>query len=101
MAKQLSNAQEKVERAQRHAEDKRQASQQAIERLQQEYENMALERRDNDKQVEETRKEADEVERKVRGIWSILRIRSHVYAYGDPDGRTSKEERGRVERVVD
>ncbi|KAI0060855.1 hypothetical protein BV25DRAFT_1827411 [Artomyces pyxidatus] len=63
--KQLSNAQEKLERAQRHAEDKRQASQQAIERLQREYEDMALERRDNDKHVEELRGEADEVERKM------------------------------------
>lgn len=63
--KQLSNAQEKLERAQRHAEDKRLASQQTIERLQREYEEMAIERRDNDKQVEELRAEADEIERKM------------------------------------
>ncbi|KAH9951445.1 Nuf2 family-domain-containing protein [Amylocystis lapponica] len=63
--KQLSNAQEKLERAQRHAEDKRLASQQTIERLQREYEEMSLERRDNDKQVEELRADADEVERKM------------------------------------
>ncbi|CCM06381.1 uncharacterized protein FIBRA_08640 [Fibroporia radiculosa] len=63
--KQLSNAQEKLERAQRHAEDKRLASQQTIERLQREYEEMAVERRDNDKQVEELRAEADEIERKM------------------------------------
>ncbi|PCH34940.1 hypothetical protein WOLCODRAFT_141390 [Wolfiporia cocos MD-104 SS10] len=63
--KQLSNAQEKFDRAQRHAEDKRLASQQALERLQREYEEMAVERRENDKQVEELRREADEVERKM------------------------------------
>lgn len=63
--KQLSNAQEKLERAQRHAEDKRIASQHTIERLQREYEEMAVERRDNDRQVEELRAEADEIERKV------------------------------------
>ncbi|KAH9901654.1 Nuf2 family-domain-containing protein [Cubamyces lactineus] len=63
--KQFSNAQEKLERAQRHAEDKRIASQQTIERLQREYEEMAVERRDNDRQVEELRAEADEIERKM------------------------------------
>lgn len=65
MNKQLHNAQEKLERAQRHAEDKRSISQQTIDRLQHEYEEMAIERRDNDKHVEEMRAEADEVERKV------------------------------------
>ena len=63
--KQFSNAQEKLERAQRHVEDKRLASQQTIERLQREYEEMSVERRDNDRQVEELRAEADEIERKV------------------------------------
>ncbi|OCH95255.1 hypothetical protein OBBRIDRAFT_822977 [Obba rivulosa] len=63
--KQLSNAQEKLERAERHAQDKRLASQQTIERLKQEYEEMAVERRDNDKQVEELRAEAVEIERKM------------------------------------
>lgn len=59
------NAQEKLERAQRHAEDKKHSSQQTIERLQREYEEMALERRDNDKQMEELRREADDVAAKV------------------------------------
>ncbi|KAI0646761.1 Nuf2 family-domain-containing protein [Trametes meyenii] len=63
--KQFSNAQEKLERAQRHAEDKRLASQQTLERLQREYEEMSVERRDNDRQVEELRAEADEVERQM------------------------------------
>ncbi|KAH7889874.1 Nuf2 family-domain-containing protein [Phlebopus sp. FC_14] len=63
--RQLANAQDKLERAQRHAEEKRHASQQTIERLQREYEQMDVERRDNDKQVEELRKEADEIETKM------------------------------------
>ena len=65
MAKQLANAREKIERAQQHIEDKRVASRQAIERLEKEYENMAIERRDNDKYNEELRAEADAIERKV------------------------------------
>ncbi|KIL00637.1 hypothetical protein PAXRUDRAFT_129394 [Paxillus rubicundulus Ve08.2h10] len=63
--RQLANAHEKLERAQRHAEEKRHASQQTIERLQREYERMDIERRDNDKQVEELREEADEIEAKL------------------------------------
>ena len=66
MQKQLSNAQEKLERAQQHAEDKRLAGQQTIERLQREYEEMVLDRRDNEKQVEELRSKANEFERQVR-----------------------------------
>lgn len=65
MQKQLANAQEKLERAQKHAEDKKQASQRTIERLQREYDEMVLERKDNDKQVEELRAEANAVEEKV------------------------------------
>jgi kinetochore protein Nuf2 len=63
--KQLSNAYDKLERAQKHAEDKKLASQRTIERLQREYDEMVVERRDNDKQVEELRGEADAVESKV------------------------------------
>lgn len=65
MAKQLANARDKIERAQQHIEDKRIASQQAIERLEKEYKNMSIERRDTDKHNEELRAEADEIERKV------------------------------------
>ena len=65
MHKQLANAQEKLERAQKHAEDKRAASQQTLERLQREYDEMAEERKDNDRQVEELRGQADDIERKV------------------------------------
>ncbi|EGO21650.1 hypothetical protein SERLADRAFT_410230 [Serpula lacrymans var. lacrymans S7.9] len=63
--KQLTNAQDKLERAQRHAEEKRAASQQTIERLQAEYEEMVVDRRDNDKQLEELRAEADDYETKI------------------------------------
>ncbi|KAG5650919.1 hypothetical protein H0H81_010526 [Sphagnurus paluster] len=63
--KQLSNALEKLERAQRHAKDKKVTSQRTIERLQREYEEMDVERRDNDKHVEELRGEANEVEKKM------------------------------------
>ncbi|KAG1775010.1 Nuf2 family-domain-containing protein [Suillus placidus] len=63
--KQLGNAQEKLERAQRHAEEKRQASQQTFERLQRDYEKMDIERRENDKQVEELRMEAGDIETKM------------------------------------
>lgn len=76
--KQLANAQEKLERAQRHAEEKRQASQQTIERLQREYEKMDVERRDNDKQVEELRMEASDIESKG-GLTSC----SHPPTYPD------------------
>ena len=65
-----------MERAQRHAEDKRLASQQTIERLEREYQEMVVERRDNDRQVEELRGEADEIERKVSYC------RSSVYVAG-------------------
>ncbi|KAG5643896.1 hypothetical protein DXG03_009467 [Asterophora parasitica] len=63
--KQLSNAHDKLERAQRHAEEKKMASQRTIDRLQREYDEMAVERRDNDKQVEELRGEANDVEKKM------------------------------------
>ncbi|KAI0290457.1 Nuf2 family-domain-containing protein [Russula brevipes] len=65
LAKQLSNAREKIDRAQQHIEDKRIANQQAIDRLEKEYQNMAIERRDTDKHNEELRAEADEIERKM------------------------------------
>ena len=65
MEKQLANAHEKVERAQKHAEDKKLANQRTIERLQREYDEMVIERRDNDKQLEELRREADNIEAKV------------------------------------
>ncbi|KAG2079733.1 hypothetical protein BD769DRAFT_1380226 [Suillus cothurnatus] len=51
--------------AQRHAEEKRQASQQTVERLQRDYEKMDIERRENDKQVEELRMEAGDIETKT------------------------------------
>ena len=64
--KQLFNAQEKLDRAVRHAQEKRNASQQTIERLQAEYEEMVAERRDNDKEVEEYHVQEREVLKTVR-----------------------------------
>lgn len=61
----MKNAEEKLIRAQRHAEDRKARSEDEIVRLKKEYEIMSEERRENDKQVEETKQEADEVERKV------------------------------------
>ncbi|KAH9977227.1 Nuf2 family-domain-containing protein [Lactifluus volemus] len=65
LATQLANARERIERGQRHVEEKRIASQQAIERLEEEYQSMAMERRDTDKHNEELRAEADEIERRM------------------------------------
>jgi hypothetical protein len=62
---QLGNAQEKLERAQRHAEEKRQASQRTVEHLQRNYETMDIEGQENDEQVEELRMEAGDIEIKV------------------------------------
>ena len=56
---------DKRERAQRNAEDKQVASKNTIARLQKDFEEMSVERRDNDKQVEETKKQIEEIERKV------------------------------------
>ncbi|KAF8636681.1 hypothetical protein AX17_003487 [Amanita inopinata Kibby_2008] len=60
--KQLANAHEKLERSQKHAEDKKLANQRTIERLQREYDEMVIERRDNDKHMEELRTEAETIE---------------------------------------
>lgn len=77
MAKQLSNAREKIERAQQHIEDKRIANKLAIERLEKEYQNMAIERRDTDKHNEELRAEADEIERKVSRVCLIPQMSTY------------------------
>ncbi|PSS30908.1 hypothetical protein PHLCEN_2v2533 [Hermanssonia centrifuga] len=63
--KQHSNALEKLDRAQKHAEDKRLASAHTLNRLQHEYEEMSVERADNDRHVEELRHQADEVEKRM------------------------------------
>lgn len=86
--KQFQNAQEKLDRAQKHAEDKRLGSQKTIERLQQEYEQMALERRDNDKQMDELRKDADNVAARVRMISKIHCCPPLTFI---PDGGASQE----------
>jgi len=63
--KRHTNAQEKLERAQRHAKGGRISGQETIDRLQREYDQMSVERRDNDKQVEELRVQADDVAEKM------------------------------------
>jgi kinetochore protein Nuf2 len=63
--KQLRNAHDKLERVQRHSEEKRVACQRTVDRLQLEYDEMSHERRDNDRQVDELRGEADQIELKV------------------------------------
>jgi kinetochore protein Nuf2 len=75
--KQFSNAQDKLDRAQRHAEEKRLTSQKTIEKLQKEYDEMAIERKENDKEVEVLRGEAEEIETKVCNALSSLTIFSH------------------------
>jgi len=62
---QLANVQVRLERAQKHVEDKKLASQRTIERLQLEYDEMVVERRENDKQIEEMRDDANQVEAKI------------------------------------
>ncbi len=61
----MKNAEEKLQRAQVHAQDRRGRSELEIQKLKKEYEAMSEERRVNDKVVEETKYEADEVERQV------------------------------------
>lgn len=61
----MKNGEEKLQRAQRYAEDRRARSEDEIQRLKKEYESMSEERRENDKMVEETKHEADEVEKRV------------------------------------
>jgi len=53
---------------------------------------MAVERRDNDKQVEELRAEADDVETKVSQLDVVGAM---TEADSSSDGGTSEEERGR------
>lgn len=50
------------------------ASQQQIERLKAEYQEMANERRENDRQVEELRAEADELERLASNLSLLIII---------------------------
>jgi hypothetical protein len=52
---------------------------------------MALERKDNDDQMEKLRMEADDVAAKVGSVPLPFAARSNI---SFPDGRTSEEERG-------
>lgn len=60
-----ANAEEKLEREQRYEDEQRAKSQATIAKLKREFEEMSLERRDNDLAVEETKQRATEIERKV------------------------------------
>ncbi|KAI5122463.1 hypothetical protein M0805_008774 [Coniferiporia weirii] len=64
--RQMRNAEDKLVRAQQHAEDRRGKSEEEIARLKRDYEEMSEERRENDKQVEETKQDANELERKMQ-----------------------------------
>jgi kinetochore protein Nuf2 len=59
LLKQLSNAEDKLERAQKHAEDKKAAGMRTIERLRQEYEDISLERQQNDQELKAINDKAD------------------------------------------
>ncbi|GJJ12032.1 hypothetical protein Clacol_006272 [Clathrus columnatus] len=59
------NAEERLGREQKYAEEQRLKSQITIANLKKEFEEMSLERRDNDQAVEETKREAAEIERKM------------------------------------
>lgn len=100
MHKQLANAQVKLERAQQNAEEKRAQSQQTLERLQEEYEKMVVDRQVNDRKVEELRAEADEVERQVTLLRRLSDVRM-LMCGGDIDGGASAEEPGGAYRAVD
>ncbi|KAF8482328.1 Nuf2 family-domain-containing protein [Gautieria morchelliformis] len=60
-----ANAEQKVEREQKYADEQREKSQGTIAKLKKEFEEMSLERRDNDHVVEETKREAAEIEQKM------------------------------------
>ena len=76
---QLANAKTKLERAQKHAEDRKLSSQKTIERLQREYDEMVVERRENDKQIEEVREEANQLEAQVNLSIYIIILPTDIY----------------------
>lgn len=86
----MRNAEEKLIRAQQHAEDRRTRSEEERARIKREYEEMAEERRENEKQVEETKQEALEVERKVSHSFTMKLI---IMSIAWLDARTYEEER--------
>jgi len=65
VAKQLVNAQTKLSQTQQRAADKKAANARHMDNLQAEYDKMDVERKENDVQVAELRKEADEIEEKM------------------------------------
>ncbi|KDQ18130.1 hypothetical protein BOTBODRAFT_551037 [Botryobasidium botryosum FD-172 SS1] len=63
--RQIANAQERLERAQRHGHDKREASRQKIERLKAQYEEIALERHEKEKEQVSLKREIENTEQKI------------------------------------
>jgi len=85
--KQLSNAYQKLEQAQKRAEEKKAASQRTLDRLQAEYDQMAVERRDNDQEMQKIRAQADDVEANVC-IFFLTPVSESNMKF-DIDGRAS------------
>ena len=71
-ARQEKNAEERLARAQQHANERRIRADEEIVRLKRDYLEMAEERRENDRIVEETKKEADELEKKVGSLFVMM-----------------------------
>ncbi|KJA27315.1 hypothetical protein HYPSUDRAFT_35161 [Hypholoma sublateritium FD-334 SS-4] len=59
---QLAHAKIKLEKSQQHAAERKTSSQNTLVRLQQEYDEMVVQRRQNDKEIEDVREEANQVE---------------------------------------
>ncbi|KAJ8094524.1 kinetochore-associated Ndc80 complex subunit nuf2 [Marasmius tenuissimus] len=68
VAKQLANARQKLENTQARAKEKREANQRAREKLQVEYDQMNVERQQNDKNLQGVREETDAIEAKVVSV---------------------------------
>lgn len=93
----MANAYEKLERAQRHGEDKKQANEKMITRLKEEFEQMAMERRDNDKQLEELRVETNHIHSEV-GLQRDNKL--SVLISSSKDGGPPQEKRSGTQRVA-
>jgi kinetochore protein Nuf2 len=63
---QRENAEERLERMQRHQQDRQAAVAQMLERLRTENAQLVIERKENDKEVAELRGEADAIEHRMQ-----------------------------------
>ena len=61
----MKNAEEKLEKTRINVTDKKSHSEDELRRLKRSYEEMSEERREHDRQVEETKQAALDIERKV------------------------------------